>query len=106
MQFLSPKIRFWKELQRKPFSLQGKERYFGGTDEELFVISFFVFELRKDVCVVLAFDTPFSTLYSLFIVSRNSEAKSSPSVPPYCCCVPLKCKVAMLTIVQGKIFGE
>ena len=45
------------------------------TDEELFVISFFVFELRKDVYVVLAFDTPFSTLYSLFIASGNSKAK-------------------------------
>ena len=81
MQFLTPKIRFRKELQRKPFSLQDKERPFGGTDEELFVISFFVFELRKDVCVVLAFDTPFSTLYSLFIVSGNSKAKKLSVIP-------------------------
>ena len=39
------------------------------------MIYFFVFKLRKDVYVVLAFDTPFSTLYSLFIASGKSKAK-------------------------------
>ena len=39
--------------------------------------SLFVFELRVDVYVDLAFDTPFSTRYNLFIASRNGKSTSS-----------------------------
>ena len=69
------KIRLWNKLQRKPLGLLGKERPFGGADEELFVRSFFIIELYKDVYVNLPFDMPFYTLYSLFIASGKCKAK-------------------------------